>query len=102
MRALQTYARSVLELLGMRRVAHINAKAFSRLQSELFRMPWVKGVEARGFARPSVGHTPRTDGCVYVIASQTPRIEMRQDVERIMSGVNRRYGTNLRASVVER
>ncbi len=81
--------------------AQLSARAFCRLEDELFRLPWVEGIVARGFAHPPDDHGPRKEAYVEVVSFERPDPGMRRDVDEAVGRVNRRFGTRLSVHVVE-
>lgn len=97
---LQSHAFGFLKSLGLVDDARTNAKAFARLQNKLFRLSWVEGVAVQGLAELPNRPTSRSGADVSVITSQSPSGLLQQDVKRIVSETNGRYGTGMKASVV--
>jgi len=98
---LQSLASGFLRSLGLADDARTKAKAFARLQDKLFRMSWVEGVAVQGFAESPNRPTSRSEANVLVITSQSPDSLLQQDVSRIVSETNDRYGTGMKASIVD-
>ena len=98
---LQSLAFRFLRSLGLADDARTNAKALARLQDKLFRLFWVEGVAVQGFAKSPNRPTSRSGANVLIIASQSPDGLLLQDVSRIVSETNGRYGTGLKASIVD-
>ncbi len=98
---LQSHAFGLLKRLGLVDDARTDAKAFARLQNKLFRLYGVEGVAVQGFAESPNRPTSRSGANVLVITSQSPDGLLQQDVSRIVSETNDRYGTGLKASIVD-
>lgn len=97
---LQSLAFGFLKSLGLVDDARTNAKAFARLQDKLFRLSWVEGVAVQGLAELPNRPTSRSGADVFVITSQSPGGLLQQDVSKIVSETNDRYGTGMKASIV--
>jgi hypothetical protein len=97
---LHCHAFGFLKSLGLVDDARTNAKAFARLQNKLFRLSWVEGVAVHGLAESPFRPTSRSGADVFVITSQSSSGLFEQDVKRIVSETNDRYGTGMKASIV--
>jgi hypothetical protein len=90
----------LLRRAGFISETQLYARAFRRLEYELFRMPWVEGVVTRGFARPPGEHRRRKEADVEIVSLETPDDTMRREVDEVVVRVNRRFGAGLRVHVV--
>jgi hypothetical protein len=90
----------LLRRVGLIDDAQLYARAFRRLEHELFRLPWVEGVVTRGFARRTGDHRRRTGAVVEVVSLDPPDDAMRREVDELVVRVNRRFGVGLSGHVV--
>jgi hypothetical protein len=91
----------MLRVLGVIDETQLYARAFSRLQNQLFRLPWVEGVVARGFARPPDEYGRCGGATIEVISADEPDSAMRLEVDDLVLQVNHHFGTSLSVKLVK-
>jgi hypothetical protein len=71
------------------------ARALSRLEDELFRLPFVEGVVVQGFTRSPDGRLFSDEILVQVVTSAAPDELMRHAIEAAVHRMNRRSGLKM-------
>jgi hypothetical protein len=90
-----------LKILGLFYNGRTKAKAFALLQGRLFQLSGVEGVAMQGLARSSHRSDPESGVSVFVITSVPSTTAFEAKIEEIVSGVNLRYGTKLKAVIAD-
>ena len=93
--------RSFLKTTGILDDAQIKADAFEELSNQLFRMRWIRAVAVRGFGRSSNAPHASNEVTILVLASEHPPYAQ-EEIDRLVRSVNMRYGTTLKAVLVDR
>lgn len=82
--------------------AEIKARAFERLQQKLLRLSGVEAICTYGFAKSLNKPVPKSEVNVFVIVSEFPPGILKQDIDKIVLGVNHRYGTSMKVFIANR